>query len=190
MKRQDFVKTIKVQDLNVIKEMTKEKVHREFTTEPIDEEWRARLKNNWWATNYCGNMDVIQSKLKQYDGLMELRNRLLAIGGEEVCLPVYEADLDKILEYGQLWTGKPRMMRGENSACHYNSSSIWIDNKEDMLITTGYALSEDGMWRQHSWVIHLKPRSNQIIETTVPRIAYYGVALSYNLCEEFYEYNI
>ena len=90
-------------------------------------------------------MDVIQSKIKQYDGLMELRKRLLAIGGEEVCLPVYEADLDKILEYGQLWTGKPRMMRGENSACHYNSSSIWIDNKEDMLITTGYALSEDGM---------------------------------------------
>ncbi|WP_455649817.1 hypothetical protein [Enterocloster citroniae] len=189
MKREDLIKTIQEQDLNMIKEITKEKTPRKFITQPIDKEWKERIKENWWATNYCGSTDILRFIIKQYDGLMELRKRLLTIGGEEVCMPCYESDLDLILKYGQLWTGKPKMMQGESSACHYNSSLIWEENKKDMLIATGYGLSEDGMWRQHSWLIHLRPRSNKIIETTVPRIAYYGVALSYDLSLDFYNNN-
>lgn len=41
------------------------------------------------------------------------------------------------------------------------------------------------MWRQHSWLIHRKPRSNRIVETTRPRVLYYGFAMSLELSERF-----
>ena len=40
-------------------------------------------------------------------------------------------------------------------------------------LVTGYALSDDGLWRQHSWVM-----DDQVIyETTVKRTQYYGFVL-------------
>lgn len=61
--------------------------------------------------------------------------------------------------------------------------------KDITRICTGYALSEDGMWRQHSWIIWHKARSNQIIETTVPRILYFGFVMTTEMCEEFADNN-
>ena len=55
---------------------------------------------------------------------------------------------------------------------------------------TGYALSADGMWRQHSWLIHRKPRSNRVVETTEPRILYFGFAMTLEHCEKFVSYNV
>lgn len=44
---------------------------------------------------------------------------------------------------------------------------------------TGYALSEDGLWRNHSWVIGRSKTSDEkiIIETTTPRLIYMGIKL-------------
>jgi hypothetical protein len=41
-------------------------------------------------------------------------------------------------------------------------------------IATGYGLSEDGLWRQHSWLWNGK----KVLETTVPRTIYFGVMLN------------
>ena len=39
---------------------------------------------------------------------------------------------------------------------------------------TGYALSESGIWHQHSWLMN----KDKIIETTVNRSKYFGYILS------------
>lgn len=40
-----------------------------------------------------------------------------------------------------------------------------------------------------SWIIWHKARSNQIIETTVPRILYFGFVMTTEMCEEFADNN-
>ena len=60
------------------------------------------------------------------------------------------------------------------SDCHGNAATLFRAGKG--MIATGYALDEDGLWRQHSWVVDSKRR---VIETTVRRKAYYGI-----VCDE------
>lgn len=200
MKKQEFLQNleklamnqsadIKMNDLSLIMEFTEESDHREIITDSIDSEWKERLKSQWWATNYSGDVRRLVNEIPDYSKIVQLRERLLKIGGEEVCIPFVEEDINQILEYGQFWTHSPKLMKGEPSQCHYNSCCLWNNNKKNTLIATGYALSKDGMWRQHSWVIHIKLRSNQVIETTVPRIAYYGYVMNFKMCEDFYENN-
>ena len=120
----------------------------------------------------------------------DLHQKLLAFAGEAICFPPYEEDLDNILNYGQFWVGSnAKLMRGEPSRCHANSANLWEQNKEATRICTGYALSEDGMWRQHSWLVWHKSRSNQIVETTAKRIAYYGFVMPYDMCQQFADEN-
>lgn len=176
---------VRMNDLKLIMEFTKEENHNEIITDPMDSEWKERLKLQWWATNYLGDTSKLVEEIPDYLKIMQMRDRLLKIGGEEVCIPFYEEDIELILQYGQLWTQTPKMMRGELGQCHYNSKCLWKENKKNTLIATGYALSKDGMWRQHSWIIHIKPRSNQIVETTIPRVAYYGFVMNYDMCQEF-----
>lgn len=105
-------------------------------------------------------------------------------------MPATEQDLDKIITRGQLWYGdRVDMMKGERGQCHRNTCYLWDANKERVLIATGYALSEDGMWRQHSWGIHVRPRVNRIVETTVKRIAYFGFVMNLEEPIEFVYHN-
>lgn len=200
MKRSDFLQNLgktmpneekdeRMEDLNLIMKFTEEKDHNEIITDPIDSAWKERLKSQWWATNYAGDIKRLMAEIPNYLKILQLRDRLLKIGGEEVCMPFGEEDIDNILKYGQLWTNTPKLMEGDPSQCHYNSCCLWNRNRTDTLIATGYGLSEDGMWRQHSWVIHMKTSGNRVIETTVPRIAYYGYVMNNKMCQEFYNNN-
>ena len=74
--------------------------------------------------------------------------------------------------------------------CHRNSCLCWDNNKEISRICTGYALGEDGIWIQHSWVLNFKSNSNQIIETTIKRMAYFGFVMDEKDAEEFYYNNL
>lgn len=59
--------------------------------------------------------------------LFELRSKLLDFAGNAVCLPMYEEDLENILEYGQFWLGhNAEKMRGETCRCHSNSANLWL----------------------------------------------------------------
>lgn len=150
----------------------------------IDADWKADRKES-------STLEDMKEMYPSMDNhFFDLRQKLLAFAGEAVCFPPYKEDLDSILSYGQFWVGSnAKLMRGEPSQCHANSANLWEQNKEATRICTGYALSEDGMWRQHSWLVWHKARSNQIVETTVKRIAYYGFVMPYDMCQQFADEN-
>lgn len=118
---------------------------------------------------------------------LPLKKKLLEIGGWSVCIPGIEPDLEKILSRGRRFPGKSRTMRGEPCRCHENSALCWEENRELCSIVTGYALTRDGMWRQHSWVY---TNTGLVIETTVKRVQYWGYVLTEEECELFLENNI
>lgn len=154
---------------------------------PMDEEWRQTLierGNSWWLK---GSSEVpTDSYMMQ---LMPLRDRLLSLGGESVCFPGYEEDLRAILERGVLWNGSGAvLMRGIPSQCHGNSANLWSQNTDKTTIMTGYAMSHDGMWRQHSWLVAFDSDNGDapyLVETTEYRAAYYGFAMTYDECARF-----
>ena len=141
------------------------------TVKPMDESWKSWCRaNSWWANDPKPGSDVPA-------GMYELRDKILTFGGDMVCMAFDEPDLDNILKYGQLWIGyNPIRVRGRSSRCHENSLMLTFRNPNYRLCT-GYALSDDGMWRQHSWCIEKRPRSIKIIETTEPRVLYFGFVL-------------
>ena len=152
----------------------------------MDSDWKDRLvarENGWWLKD----IDCLPDD-PQLLAQVPLRDVLLSIGGESVCM-YYEEDLDRIMERGILWSGVDTvMMPGRPSHCHGNSAYCWDANRDKVTIATGYAMSySGGMWRQHSWCVGLDDpdRGPYIIETTEPRIAYYGFPMTYDECEVF-----
>lgn len=156
---------------------------------PMNEEWKATCKErSFWFQDTLDNMKKMCPNMD--DKMFDLRKKLLDFAGEAVCLPPVDEDINNILNYGQFWVGNNiKLMLGEPCHCHSNSANLWEQNKDATRICTGYALSDDGMWRQHSWLIWHKARSNQIVETTVKRIAYYGFVMPYDMCKQFADEN-
>lgn len=153
---------------------------------PIDKEWQELInKENWWASGYTGDE-------KGGDKERELIKKLLTFGGYEVCLSYIEEDADKILSRGQLWYGdRVQLFKGKPCQCHSNTCDLWEQNRNEyeVAIATGYALSEDGIWRQHSWMMLRGCRSVKVIETTKKRIAYFGFVMSQSEALSFCEQN-
>ena len=115
-----------------------------------------------------------------------LKKLLLDIGGWAAIIPHVEHDLEKILERGRRFPGKSKTMKGRPSQCHSNSAACWDENKELCKICTGYALSRDGVWRQHSWV---QTNNGVVVETTEKRVQYFGYVMTEDECEQFLEDN-
>ena len=156
---------------------------------PMSEDWKQNCKNRFWFQDTVEEAVRLHPQMDRR--LFDLKERLLSFAGEAVCLTACEPDLENIMDYGQFWLGyNAKKKRGEDCHCHSNSAMLWEVNKDKTVICTGYALSADGMWRQHSWLIHTKPRSNRVVETTRPRILYYGFAMTPEMCEEFADKNI
>ena len=152
----------------------------------LDDEWRHTIDDCFWSKSTYEEMKKIAPRASI--ALFKLKQRMLDFAGDETCLPITDDFSELILEYGQFWIGyNVRTIKGEPCHCHDNVCDVWQEHKDEYRICTGYGLSPDGMWRRHSWLIHMKPRSNQIIETTVSRIVYFGVVLTYEQCEKFCE---
>lgn len=152
----------------------------------IDKEWQCRINENWWGSGYTKPFDTREHA--QIDLVTHIRE----FGGYEVCMPYYEEDLHKLLSRGQFWYGdRSQIKKGAPSQCHRNTCNLWKANREthELAIATGYALSKDGMWRQHTWLMIRKPRSISIIETTVKRLAYYGFVMTEKEALEFCDSN-
>jgi hypothetical protein len=66
-----------------------------------------------------------------------------------------------------------RFVTGDDNGCHANVARLWIDGSVEG-IGTGYALSDDDLWRQHSWGIDF---DHTVVETTSSRVTYVGVVL-------------
>lgn len=164
-----------------------------LVTKRMDNEWLHRLSDKFWATNYSGILH------REYPGhlipylkiALRLRDKILTFGGEQVCMPFLESDMPLVLDRGQLWYGDRVIVNlGRSRQAHYNASVIWKNkrkNKDELVrIATGYALSDDGMWRSHTWCVLVEEESNTIIETTEERLAYFGFVLSETEAAAFY----
>jgi len=149
---------------------------------PIDEDWQNRINTDcWWASGYTGN--DCGSPLE-----MELIKKLLSFGGYEACVEYQDADAKNLLERGQLWYGDHAILiKGAPNQCHRNACNLWLGNctTHEVAVATGYALSNDGLWRQHSWLLQRKSRSVQVIETTMKRIAYFGYVMTEAEAKQF-----
>jgi len=145
----------------------------------IDPYWAKRLE------------ELIEERLDKKDraGHQVLVDRLLSLGGSGVAI-LFEEDLEKLLSRGTVCKGtKSRMKKGKPCRCHQNSAALWRENKDRIRIVTGWALSRDGIWRQHSWAVDLlvnwDSSGYQIIETTERRLVYYGFVMDSDECHEF-----
>ena len=193
MKRMDAILNYPDLTINEIQDLIKQsKPHTDFsnliTPYSGNKEWEESCRTKmWWGREYTG---PVEDKCKP---TLALKQLLLAQGGCEACLPAIEEDLAQIISHGQLWDNlTTKRMKGRPCQCHANASELWYNNKDSwrtkgfaVIICTGYALSSDGFWKQHSWLIQAKPRANVLIETTEPRIAYYGFGMPYKMAEEF-----
>lgn len=63
-----------------------------------------------------------------------------------------------------------RILKGLDGLCHHNCLEAVLA-KPSFIHMYGYALSEDGCWYEHSW---LMDPEGCLIETTEPRLAYLG----------------
>jgi hypothetical protein len=100
-----------------------------------------------------------------------LRKILLNIGGEEVVFYFPEPFLVTLLEFGEkFFRGDARLVVGRDNLCHNNSKYLSMKYNTYKLYH-GYALSDDGLWRQHSWCL---TKTGNVIETTDIREIYYG----------------
>lgn len=155
---------------------------------PMSDSWKEGQKEKWWSTHFTGKL--AEHEIEKANLMYKLREKLLAFGGEQVCMPICpDEDYPKIMEKGQFFYGSNYMKKGRPSRCHENSSLLWEANKSNCKIATGYALSEDGMWREHSWVVQELATKYRIWETTEKRIAYFGYVMNEEECEEFAYWN-
>ncbi len=66
-----------------------------------------------------------------------------------------------------------KFIKMKQSNCHDNCEELLQENKIKFCVF-GYALSEDGLFRVHSWGLD---NYETIIETTEPRLLYFGYIL-------------
>lgn len=120
---------------------------------------------------------------EQQPQMKKLREKLLGVGGVEI-VAIYEEDIDLLLEEGKLFEKSVSTVDMENSNCHSNVAYLYSEEKCDE-ICTGWALSEDQLWRQHSWALS----NGRILETTEKRKKYYGVVLKNDRRKDFISFN-
>lgn len=169
-----------------------EQMPRNVETKNLSPDHHEAITTKFWATHYTGTLKTVfpGKSLSHGKAILELRDRLLTFGGEQGCMPDMEEDIFPITERGQFWYGDEAQMEiGRPSQCHKNSAELYDNNTDNpkvkLKIATGYALSTDGLWRQHTWLVHVLPHKNSIIETTSERVAYFGFVMTNEEAERF-----
>lgn len=114
--------------------------------------------------------------VERYWGSLE--SKLLQFGGESVLQPECDPHIGAICERGRLLTGSSMQSLGLPNQCHANACLLWVQSEGKKSLCTGYALSGNGVWVQHSWCMSLPhAKEPQIFETTYEWLKYFGIAL-------------
>ena len=100
-----------------------------------------------------------------------LEQELLEIGGTLVVLVDRQRQLERLLREGHRFTGPVQVHKGK-SDCRFNVAELWATDPDHVLIATGYALDQAGVWQQHCWAL----KDNVLHETMEQRQGYFGVA--------------
>jgi len=115
---------------------------------------------------------------KQQPEIYELRRRLLSLGGVELVTPPNTDEYVVFFnESGRIKGGPIKCIPMSSSEAQKNIVTIWNARMHNVFslvgIGIGYALSDDGLWRQHFW----GERRRGILETTTKREKYFGCTL-------------
>jgi hypothetical protein len=150
---------------------------RGFESDSLDEVM-AYLCQHWQEFKLCkACLDAYYAVMRP--DVVALKSRLLGIGGNHFQITgLIEDQLDPehvatMLESASAVSGSGATLRkGKSRACHDNSRHYAASKRSGKFVHhLGLALSEDGCWRIHSWVVGPKG----IIETTESREVYFGV---------------
>lgn len=125
-----------------------------------NEDHKNLLKNKpWWIENhskvndYLSNLITNTQLVANPNDQKEVDNMLLSLNDILIRIPNKTNLIIRKMAIGQ---------------CHDNSFRLLLrDNIKEM--HSGYALSNDGLWRHHSWCID---KDDNIIETTSERLVY------------------
>jgi hypothetical protein len=116
--------------------------------------------------------------------IRQLKRILLRLGGWHLVAPPTSPDenVPHLVQSGFVMPGPAKLKVMGQSACHLNASRLWLERQRGIVaIGTGYALSEDGLWGQHTWAV----RREGLVETTCSRKKYFGVVLWSVLADGF-----
>lgn len=104
----------------------------------------------------------------------KLNQKLLRMGGRAI-VPQHDPHLDDVLgTRAKLFPTKGyKFSGGQPSKCHWNVATLYVRNEVDHVVT-GWALSDDSLWRSHTWGLQKK----RVVETTERRKKYFGVVLN------------
>jgi hypothetical protein len=154
---------------------------------PSDDMWiRLTERENWGPLSLHPQQEMAIKETVPVP-LVPLEQKLLALGGTRMIYR-YEPDLALLLRRGELFDEPTEVVPGDPGQCHLNVARLWHEQRETLAIVTGYALSANGIWRQHSWLRRKNPASEEtrLIETTMKRVKYFGVLLTEAEAEAFY----
>jgi hypothetical protein len=105
-----------------------------------------------------------------------------------VAPPWHDCRVPALIHAGFVMDGQITLRAMRPCSCHRNISRLWNRNRNRgglFGIGTGYALSDDGLWRQHSWGVGRRG----IVETTEVRVTYFGELLLGKDADLFAAYN-
>lgn len=95
---------------------------------------------------------------------------------KSLIVPMYEENINEILERGILKENSNKFKNGAVSRCHSNTA-YYASKFKKYRIMTGYAYTEeDRLWRQHSWL--LDDKDNAVETTPIKRDLYFGYILN------------
>jgi hypothetical protein len=117
-------------------------------------------------------MRILTKRLKEAPAVFRRLNRkLLKVGGQSLVIhPCSNNEVaEMVFRHGESLSKTAIQKKMTSNECHRNTAELWRADKLDA-ICLGYALSEDGLWREHYWGI----KDDHIVETTISRIAYFG----------------
>ena len=130
----------------------------------------------------------LRAAIRRQPELNILRALLLRMGGAELVAPSdFDRDVGLLIDTGFAMAGPVKCSIMKPNACHENIARVWTAKHCGLIgVGTGYALSNDGLWRQHSWGI----RRNGILETTEQRVRYFGIRLQARDADSFAAFNL
>lgn len=128
----------------------------------------------------------LAEKLESFKGDLLKVNKELGITSVFVVSFETKEDCMNLLNRGEFFGKTDKFVKGRPINCHQNSALLADKYPEKYQLVTGYALSDDSLWRCHSWLLEKNKKGKEIVvETTEPRIAYYGYKLTKEELQKF-----
>ncbi len=112
---------------------------------------------------------------KSQPELRELRRILLKIGGEELVLsPGSDPMINFLIDFGIVFAGPVLLKQDSHRRHHRMLGRIWSRRSCGIVgIGVGFALDDDGLWREHSFGV----LREGVLETIVRKEKYFGLLL-------------